>query len=381
MVAPYSNCGKGIAFSDMSKTPDRCGRRLTDRIHPSLPLLITGITGVAGFNALHYFQKRYPGQVFGVRPRRTWRLQGEGIIPLDIEDRAGLRVLFASHRFRSVLNCLGNCALKSCELDPAMAQQLNVASAAAVVENSRHHGSRLVHLSSDLVFSGNGSGNYVETDRVDPVSVYGKTMVESEALIGAADPAAAILRISLPMGPSFNRHAGAIDWIGSRFRNGRPATLYFDEVRSCTYADDLNPVFERFLAGADCGLFHLGGPRALTLYQIGQIVNRVGGYDPALLKGCPRREAGPIPPRAGNVSMCSNKLRILLGYDPFQPWPVGEELFPSDRFWHIRRLHGRSGCFQDIIDRLYHYSADHRLCLEQMRPEHKSDARPEPCPR
>ena len=348
----------------MSKSPNRCGRRLTEGIHlagvdftDSLPLLITGITGVAGFNALHYFQKRYRGQVVGIRPQRTWRLQGEGIIPLDIEDRPGLAVLFARHRFRSVLNCLGNCALKSCELDPAMAQQLNVASAEAVAENSRRHGSRLVHLSSDLVFSGKGSGNYVETDPVDPVSVYGKTMVESEAVIRAACPTAAILRISLPMGPSFNRHAGAIDWIGSRFRNGRPATLYFDEVRSCTYTDDLNCVFERFLAGNDRGLYHLGGPRAVTLYQIGQIVNRVGGYDPALLKGCPRREAGPIPPRAGNVSMCSDRLRRFLGQDPFRPWPVGEDLFPSDRAWHVDRPLGRVGSFQDIIDRLYHYPA------------------------
>ena len=65
----------------------------------------------------------------------------------------------------------------------------------------------------------------------------------------AADPTACILRISLPMGISFNGHAGAIDWIQSRFRPGRPATLYFDEVRSCTYCDDLNRVFERFHRG------------------------------------------------------------------------------------------------------------------------------------
>ena len=31
-----------------------------------LPLLITGITGVAGFNAFRYFQRRYPGQVIGI---------------------------------------------------------------------------------------------------------------------------------------------------------------------------------------------------------------------------------------------------------------------------------------------------------------------------
>src|ERR1700730_8934083 len=234
-----------------------------------LPLLLTGITGVAGFNALHYFQRRYPGQVIGIRPRQSWQLTGDGIVSLDAEDFADIRDLFRHYRFRSVLNCVGNCALKSCELDPAMARQLNVASAAAIIENTLAHGSRLVHLSSDLVFSGTGQGCHVESDPVDPVTIYGKTMVQAEEVVRAADPAAAILRISLPMGPSFNRHAGAIDWIESRFRAGRPATLYFDEVRSCTYTDDLNRVFERFLAGNESGVFHLGGPRAVTLYEIG----------------------------------------------------------------------------------------------------------------
>src|SRR5438309_278256 len=47
-------------------------------IQSRLPLLVTGITGVAGYNALHYFQRLYPGQVIGIRPRRAWRLTGDG---------------------------------------------------------------------------------------------------------------------------------------------------------------------------------------------------------------------------------------------------------------------------------------------------------------
>ncbi len=173
--------------------------------------------------------------------------------------------LFDRHGFRSVLNAVGNCNLKSCELDPSMAQALNVASAAAIAANVKRHHCRLVHLSSDLVFSGCGPGNYVETDRVDPVTVYGQTMVQAENLLLGQLPSAALLRISLPMGPSFNHHAGAIDWIQSRFRADRPATLYFDEVRSCTYCGDLNKVFEAFLAGDERGLFHCGGPRQHAL--------------------------------------------------------------------------------------------------------------------
>jgi dTDP-4-dehydrorhamnose reductase len=325
-----------------------------------LPLLITGISGVAGYNALPYFQRRFPGQVVGIRPTRTWQLVGPGILAVDTQDQDALFELFRTHGFRSVLNCTGNCALKSCELDPAMAQRTNVVSAVNIVAASRAFGARLVHLSSDLVFSGSGAGGYVETDPVDPVTVYGRTMAEGEQVIRDADSEAAILRISLPMGPSFNHHAGAIDWIGSRFRNGRPATLYFDEVRSCTYCDDLNLVFQRFLSGDQTGLYHAGGPRPMTLFQIAQVVNRVGGYDPHLLKGCPRREAGPMPPRAGNVSMNSDKLIAALGHNPFQPWPLGEELVPTDRRWHFHRPAGELGSFEWLAARLFRYPSPRR---------------------
>ncbi|MCI0378441.1 MAG: sugar nucleotide-binding protein [Gemmataceae bacterium] len=366
-----------------------------------LPLLITGVAGVAGYNAFRYFHARYPGRVIGIRPRNNWRLRGPGIVAQDAEDAAGMRRLFDEHGFRAVLNCVGNCALKSCELDPAMARTVNVASAGVLADNVLRQGARLVHLSTDLVYSGkrNASGlacgvtlepasgplaatlpvaasglacsrqstseaacvtqeigDYVETDPVDPVTVYGKTMAEAEELFQTRVPAAAILRISLPMGPSFNHHAGAIDWIQSRFRAHRPATLYFDEVRSCTYCDDLNDVFEKFLASDEAGIFHSGGPRPITLYTIAQIVNRVGNYAPELLKGCPRKDAGPMPPRAGNVGMNSDKLVRALGYQPFRTWPVGDDLWPTHRRWHFERPADEPRSLHEIALRLYRYA-------------------------
>ena len=320
-----------------------------------LPLLITGAAGVAGFNAFHYFHRKYPGQVVGLRPEQTWKLTGPGIFALDAKDAPSMHALFERVGFRSILNCIGNCALKSCELDPAMAHGVNVRTALVLAKLARRHAARLVHLSSDLVFSGTRTGNHIESDPTDPVTVYGKTMVQAEDIFAAQTPGAAILRISLPMGPSFNRHAGAIDWTQSRFRAHRPATLYFDEVRSCTYCDDLSDVFERFLVNNAAGIFHCGGPRAMTLYQIAQVVNRVGDYGAALLKGCPRIEAGPMPPRAGDVSMNSAKLIAELGEQPFQPWPLGDDLLPSGRDWHFGRPGDEPRSPAEIGRRLYRH--------------------------
>jgi len=304
---------------------------------PPLPLLITGIAGVAGYGAMHYFQAKYPGQVIGIRQEDNWRLAGPGIVACNAENQDGLARLFDQHQFASVLDCAGNCALKSCEMDPALAWRTNVEGVRSLLWQTAQRKTRLVHLSIDLVFSGEGEGGYLEAHETDPVTVYGKTMVAGERAVLEADPTACILRISLPMGVSFNGHAGAIDWIGSRFKKSRPATLYFDEIRTPTYTDCLNRLSEVMLANEVGGLFHAGGPRRLSLYQIAQIINRVGGYDPDCLMGIPRHEAGPMPPRAGNVAMDSGKLRRTLGYEPFTPWPADESLVPTHRDWHRER--------------------------------------------
>ena len=303
-----------------------------------LPLLVTGIAGVAGLNAFKYYRAKYPGQVIGIRRDEYWPLSGEGIEGCDILNKAKLQSLFKQYQFRSVLSGLGTCRLKSCELDPEMAQRINVEGIQNLLDaiDSMPHPARLVHLSIDLVFSGAGTGEYSEEDTTDPVTVYGKTMVQAEGIVAERFGDATILRISLPMGISFSGHAGAIDWIQSRFKKNKLATLYYDEIRTPQYTDCLNKLTHWMLTHDQPGLFHAGGPRPLSLYQIAQIINRVGGYNPDNLQGCPRIDAGPIPPRAGNVSLNSQKLFDTLGFTPFDPWPLNEQYVPTDRNWHQR---------------------------------------------
>ncbi len=302
-----------------------------------LPLLITGVTGVPGYNAYKYFHSKFPGFVTAIRPVRYWPLQGEGIVPLDIEDNHGLAKLMKEKRFNSVLHAAGTCALKSCEKNPELAYQVNVQTVKSVVRMIGHRELRLIVLSTDLVFPGKPSGSYSEEDAVSPVTVYGKTMVMAEEYVVDTYPSATIFRISLPMGISVNGHAGAIDWILSRFKKSNPATLYYDEVRSPFYCDDFNRIVELALGNPMRGIYHLGSRRGLSLYQIGQVINRVGGYSPHLLQGCMREEAGPMPPRAGNVTMSCQKLIRALGIDPFRNWPYHDDHVPSKDDWHFDR--------------------------------------------
>lgn len=326
-----------------------------------LPLLITGVTGVPGYNALPYFQSRFPGKVFGLRQADS-PMSGPGVLACNAEDGDQLARLFDRYQFAAVLNCAGNCALKPCELDPHLAWRINVEGVRNLLKLTVARRVRLVHLSVDLVFSGLRDGGYRETDPTDPVTVYGKTMVVAEQEVLSADPTACVLRISLPMGVSFNGHAGAIDWIVSRFKKHRPATLYFDEVRTPTFTDCMNELYEAVLQRGLAGLFHAGGPRRLSLYEIAQIINRFGDFPPELLMGIPRREAGPIPPRAGNVAMDSSRLTAALGFEPFDPWPLDDAQMPTDRHWHRHRPPGEPRSLETLYSLL---AVNHRRRLRK----------------
>lgn len=325
------------------------------RIHEynaASPVLVLGIPGVPGFNAFLGLRAFFPGSIWGIAPPHVPELRapesswGPGLLTADPEDIGHLAALCETHNIKTVVDASGWCALKSCEMDPALGRRLNVGVGLNAMRIARDRGARLIRLSTDLVFDGNpraaadgtkSLGGYREDDSVNPVTVYGKLMAEAEAAILEGYPEAAVLRIALPMGPSLNGHAGAIDWIESRFRKGKPATLYFDEVRSNLYAQDLTRVIAAFCQNQERGIWHVGGPRPLSLFRIAQAINRLGNYPPELLMGCLRAAAGPVPPRAGDVSMDTAKLRARFGDDVVRPWPFDPGHVPADDDWHTRR--------------------------------------------
>ena len=316
------------------------GRRLPT---PPLPLLITGVTGVAGYGTLTYFQSRFPGQVFGAVQETDVDFPAPDLIYADLRDYAALERLLDEKGIAAILDCAGNCALKACQLDPPLAWALNVDIVRNLAQYAAKRRIRLVHLSVDMVFGGRPGGAYREDEPTCPVNVYGQTMVAGEREVADLCPSAATLRISMPMTVSYNGHAGAIDWIASRFRVDRPATLYYDEVRTPTYVDEMSRVFQEFLANDFAGILNCGGRRQVSLNQMAQIVNRTGGFDPELLFGMLIEESCPVPPRVRNCSLDSSKLTEVLGYEPFTPWPGNPEHMPDSRDWHFKRRDGEPG--------------------------------------
>ena len=301
-------------------------------------MLVTGLPGVPGWSLFRHFAAQAPGRVIGIKPVANTDVKAPHVVSLDAEDYSGMADLFAQYRFRSVVDASGNCALKACTADPALSRLLNYSMGVELARlAARWECLAFVRISTDFVFSGAaGVGGYFETTLTDPITNNGRDMLDAEQEILDLLPHAGIFRIALPMDYAPGGLAGAIDWITSRFRAGRPATLYFDEVRSPSFGNDMCAVVQYHLVGTvPRGLYHCGGPRLMSLYEVGQVINAVGGYEPKLLQGCPRAEAGPFPPRVGHLGMDSSKLYSYLPKGVLRPWPLQNELVPHARDWHF----------------------------------------------
>jgi dTDP-4-dehydrorhamnose reductase len=218
-----------------------------------------------------------------------------------------------------VLHAAGVCDLDICEAKPHYAHSINVSGAqniASVFSESCY----IMYLSADLVFSGNdpSENGYAETDNPDPVSVVGKTYLLAEKEIAKA-ARHAIVRLGLPMGDSIQGKKGAVDFIEGRLKRGLPMSLFHDEYRSCIDCDDLADAVVSLLGLEVEGLFHVGGPRPVSLYEIGERILKRGNYRQEALMKWSRAEDVNGPPRIGNVHLNSAKAERLLGR-PIRHW-------------------------------------------------------------
>jgi len=245
--------------------------------------------------------------------------EGDAVVSACMTDVAELARIQRFFKPTCVLHAAGVCDLDLCEANPHYAYRINVSGARNIVSVFSDT-CYIMYLSADLVFSGNKSFSrgYLETDPPDPVSVVGRTLALAEREIAKA-PRHAIIRLGLPMGDSILGNKGAIDFIEGRLRRGLPTSLFHDEYRSCIGCEDLaEGVVSLFFMQVQ-GLFHLGGPEAISLYEIGERILRRGNYRRDALIRKSRTEDVGGPPRIGNVHLDSGKAERLLGRS-FKPW-------------------------------------------------------------
>lgn len=205
----------------------------------------------------------------------------------------------------------------ACQKDPELAQRVNVELTRRLCELAESV--PLIFFSTDLVFDGT-KGNYLESDSINPLTVYGETKARAEEIV-LANPRHIVIRAALNAGVSPAGDRGFNEEIHNAWRRSETLDLFTDEFRSpIPAAVTARAVWE--LAQKDAsGLYHLGGAERLSRWEIGQaLAARWTDVEARMKAGSLRNYEGP--PRSPDTSMNCAKVQKLL------PFPL-----PAFRAW------------------------------------------------
>src|SRR3954453_5274025 len=146
------------------------------------------------------------------------------------------------------------------------ARSINIDGSAVVARAAWERGLRLVHVSTDVVFSGKLGRPIREDDPVDPVTDYGQSKAEGEAAVRAAHPDAVIVRTSLIYGgvePSRHEQL-ALD---------PSMTFYEDEIRTPVAVPDLAAALLELARRPEIiGPLHVAGGDAVSRLEFAELV-------------------------------------------------------------------------------------------------------------
>jgi len=147
---------------------------------------------------------------------------------LDLTDFAAVEKRFAAERPALVIHCAALSKSPDCQARPDLAQKINVDVTAHLAALAADAG--FIFFSTDLVFDGR-EGNYVETDAVNPLSIYGATKVQAEQIV-LRNPRHTVIRTSLNSGASPGGLSAYNEQLQAAWRKGQTVNPFFDEFRS-----------------------------------------------------------------------------------------------------------------------------------------------------
>jgi len=171
-----------------------------------MKILILGASGMLGHMVSYYFKKKYHSDiVLCSRSKTEINTLDEILINITEYSEKQLSILIEQHRPCKVINCIGITNIKTSN------EKLNLVNTEVPkfltkILNNKNDGSKLVHISTNGVFSGE-RGNYTEADKPDAIDTYGKSKLNGEVY---SSPHLTI-RTSI-IGPQLKSSSGLLEW-------------------------------------------------------------------------------------------------------------------------------------------------------------------------
>ncbi len=255
-----------------------------------------------------------------VRRTRPFELAALRRQDLDVSAVDQIKPTLHSHDFDVLINCTSYHKTDEVETNAGLAFTINAHAVKAMAEACRAKNAKLVHISTDYVFSGNDQRPYVETDCAGPINVYGASKLMGETLARRAHDDVYVLRVASLFGVAGASGKGG-NFVETMLRVAREkgeVRVVGDIVMSPTAtADVADMIFAVLDKKAEPGVYHAVNTGSATWYEFAREIIQQAGID-ATVTPISSDEYPTAAKRPPHSALDSAKMASVVG--PIPSW-------------------------------------------------------------
>lgn len=227
-----------------------------------MKVLVTGVKGQLGFDVMNELKKR---GMTGI---------GVDVDEMDITDAAACRRVISEAGPDAVIHCAAYTAVDAAEQNMDLCRRVNAGGTRNIAEVCRDLDIKMMYISTDYVFNGQGTRPWEPDDERAPLNAYGQSKYEGELAIEELLQKYFIVRIAWVFG------VNGKNFIKTMLRLGKErgaVSVVDDQIGSPTYTYDLARLLVDMIQTEKYGRYHATNEGLCSWYEFAREIFRQAG--------------------------------------------------------------------------------------------------------
>lgn len=288
-------CFCGFTFAEESCMMDieniEQGKNIIKKEKNKMRVLVTGINGQLGYEVLKCLQER---GIFGI---------GAGRAEFELTDKIQMEEFLRKTQPDAVIHCAGYTNVNRAELEPELCRAVNVQGTKNLAEACKRIGAKMLYISTEYVFPGEGEAYYGTEDKTRPLNVYGKSKRDGELAVQECLEQYFIVRISWGFGRNGNNFVKTMLSLG---REKEEIRVVCDQIGSPTYMADVALLLCDMIATEKYGVYHATNEGVCSFAEFAQEIMRQAGLPAKIVPIMSKEYPSPaVRPKNSRLSKAS----------------------------------------------------------------------------
>lgn len=227
-------------------------------------VLVTGADGQLGYDVVKRLNEN------GIE------FLGTSIKELDITNEAQTNKLITNYNPDVVVHCAAYTAVDKAEDERELCYDANVLGTRYVAAACKQIDAKMVYISTDYVFDGEGEQPFEVTDKPNPINYYGKTKYEGELEVQNILDKFFIIRISWVFGQNGNNFVKTMLRLA---KERGEISVVADQIGSPTYTYDLTRLIVDMIQTEKYGIYHATNEGYCSWYEFAYEIFKQAGLE------------------------------------------------------------------------------------------------------